>query len=270
MKKNVTIRSFLLGILKCVVYFGIWYGITTIVTSFVVSSLSIANPGFSTEKILDLFMPYATAVSGLSGAIFVVVMGLLYRHKGVSMLDRVKLGPCRVSLCYNMLIFGASFMFVINLVLMLLQLFAPSSWFTSFEENSTFGIGNRAIETIAVCIVAPICEEILFRGLIAKKLREIMPSWLAIILSSLVFGLMHNGMIGFIYATICGAVMCIIYFRTGSLLASMLFHLAFNLTSLLVAGVSIPLYVFILSAVITVGELIFIFINYRGFNHENI
>lgn len=270
MKKNVTIRSFLLGILKCIVYFGIWYGINTIASSFVISSLSIANPGFSTEKILDLYSPYATAVSGLSGAIFVVVMGLLYRHKGISMLDRVKLGPTSVSLCYNMLLFGASFMFVINLILMLLQLFAPASWFTSFEENSTFGIGNKGIEAITVCIIAPICEEILFRGLIAKKLREIMPSWLAVIFSALVFGLLHNGMIGFIYATICGIVMCIIYFRTGSLLASMLFHLAFNLLSLLVAGVNIPLYVFILSAVITVGEIIFIFVNYRGFNHENI
>ena len=270
MKNKVTIRSFLLGIIKCVAYFGIWYGITTIVTSFVVSSLTMANLGATSDKILELFTPYATAVSGLSGAIFVVVMGFLYRHKGTSMLERVKLGPCPVSLCYNMLLFGASFMFFINLVLMLLQFIAPAHWFTDFEEGSVFGIGNKAIEAIAVCIIAPICEEILFRGLIAKKLRDIMPSWLAVIFSSLIFGLMHNGIIGFIYATICGVVMCIIFFRTNSLLASMLFHLAFNLMSLLVAGINIPLYVFILSAVITVGELIFIFINYRGSNHEAI
>ncbi|MBQ8839950.1 MAG: CPBP family intramembrane metalloprotease [Clostridia bacterium] len=265
MNKAGGIKEVLISLLKCALYFGLWYGISTIVTSVVTSAITVSNPASTPGAILEKFMPYATGVSALSGILFVILCSFLYRSKGYTLFERTRIKPVKASLIYHSILFGASFVFVINLMLFALEYVLPASWYTSFEDNSVFGMGNQMIEMLSVCVVAPIYEEILFRGLIAKKLQSIMPSWFALILSSLLFGALHNGMIGFIYATICGGIMCLIYFKTGSLVPGILFHVAFNTTSTLVSGTTIPIFVFVLTTIVTIAELIYLFITYRGF-----
>ncbi|MBA3824929.1 MAG: CPBP family intramembrane metalloprotease [Ktedonobacterales bacterium] len=44
---------------------------------------------------------------------------------------------------------------------------------------------------VAATIVAPICEEIFFRSFLMQGLRTVMPSWLAVVFSALVFAIVH-------------------------------------------------------------------------------
>ena len=87
---------------------------------------------------------------------------------------------------------------------------------------------------LLVSFFAPIIEEILFRGIIQKGLinKGVKPRS-AIIISALVFGIVHFNPWQFIGAFLLGIVLGVIYFKTKSLLMSIFLHF-FNNTIVVV------------------------------------
>ncbi len=81
---------------------------------------------------------------------------------------------------------------------------------------------------ILVAILAPIFEEILFRGIILKGLlnKGINPYW-AIVLSSFIFGAVHFYPWQFLGAFLLALVLGLVYYKTKSLLLPIILH-AFN------------------------------------------
>ena len=81
------------------------------------------------------------------------------------------------------------------------------------------------------CIAAPFFEELIFRGFVFNALLRYLPAWAAIALSAAVFGLAHwlPGNAGAIAPLAAGGiVLAAVYYRTGSLIASMITHALFN------------------------------------------
>lgn len=83
-----------------------------------------------------------------------------------------------------------------------------------------------------VSVFAPIFEEILFRGLVQSELCTVFPAWLSILVSSLVFSIMHGLLFQSIFTFFCGLVMGWCFYRTGSMITSMIVHIAFNSSAL--------------------------------------
>jgi len=84
---------------------------------------------------------------------------------------------------------------------------------------------------ILACIAAPFFEELTFRGFIFNAFLRYCPAWLAVLLSSVLFGLAHlqPGNIGAIVPLAAGGlVLATVYYRSGSLAASMVTHALFN------------------------------------------
>lgn len=83
---------------------------------------------------------------------------------------------------------------------------------------------------ISIGLVPAFCEEFLFRGLI---LRNLLPysGRIAIIVSAVMFGLMHQNIYQIIYTTVAGIVMGYIYYKTGSLWCTVLMHFFNNSVS---------------------------------------
>lgn len=81
---------------------------------------------------------------------------------------------------------------------------------------------------LAVAIVAPVVEELLFRGVVAESLRR-RGAAVAIGVSAVLFGLAHLqwSAVGITYFTTCGVVLGTLYWRRG-LWASIAAHAAFN------------------------------------------
>lgn len=77
--------------------------------------------------------------------------------------------------------------------------------------------------------IAPISEELLFRGAIYARLRKIMPPIVGIIISSLAFGIYHLNWMQGIYAFIMGSVMAICFECFDCFVASVIFHSVSNL-----------------------------------------
>jgi hypothetical protein len=96
-------------------------------------------------------------------------------------------------------------------------------------------LARIALAFVVIAVVAPVVEEVLFRGVVLESLRG-RGVFVAVFVSSFLFALAHLG--GLVYYTGCGVVLGVLYWRRG-LWASISAHAAFNgslvLLSVLVA-----------------------------------
>ena len=101
-----------------------------------------------------------------------------------------------------------------------------------FEGLMSNLVDDQAVMVITAVIMAPIFEEIIFRGIIQKgMMNNGVEPWKAILLSSILFGLIHGNPWQFVGATLLGCVLGLVYYKTKSLLLPMLLHGFNNLCS---------------------------------------
>ncbi len=85
------------------------------------------------------------------------------------------------------------------------------------------------MSTIATILLAPIAEEIIFRGMTMKLARKITRKfWIANIIQALFFGIAHGNWVQGTYAFVLGLMLGYIYKKYNSLIASVLAHMTFN------------------------------------------
>ena len=80
---------------------------------------------------------------------------------------------------------------------------------------------------VAVGILAPLAEEVVFRGAILRTLLGIMSKknhWVAIMISAAIFGIVHANLAQFINALLMGLILGWMYYRTKSLVPGILLH----------------------------------------------
>jgi len=102
--------------------------------------------------------------------------------------------------------------------------------------NSTIN-GFYGLIIFMTVICAPIIEELIFRKLIIERLR-VYGDKFAIIISALLFGLLHMNLSQFIYATALGLVLGYVVCYTNEVKYTILIHMIVN-----ILGGAIPLYI---------------------------
>lgn len=117
--------------------------------------------------------------------------------------------------------------FLYAVVIFILSLL-PAAWMESYAEASAALSQTGIIMALATIVVAPVVEETLFRGLILSRLRKVMPGWLAVVISALLFGLCHGQIVWICYAFVLGLIFGIMAQRSGSVWPSLLAHVLFN------------------------------------------
>ena len=88
-----------------------------------------------------------------------------------------------------------------------------------------------------VALLPAICEELIFRGIITNGLKKYGTAP-AVMISSVLFALMHQNLQQLIYQLFLGAVMAYIVIKTGSIFYTMILHFFNNFTILLLAHLS--------------------------------
>ncbi|MFI3290272.1 MAG: type II CAAX endopeptidase family protein [Opitutales bacterium] len=81
---------------------------------------------------------------------------------------------------------------------------------------------------LVTVILAPIAEELIFRGLLYRLFRSKMPVYLAIITSSAIFALIHFSIFAFLALFFLSCLLCYIYEKYCDLKLCMLVHCLFN------------------------------------------
>ena len=96
------------------------------------------------------------------------------------------------------------------------------------DVKPTGDIAQSVIYIVFVCLIGPVCEEIIFRHLLLRPLRRY-GDWLAIIFSAVCFGAFHGNFDQFAYAAFVGVFLALSAVRSNSIRNSILLHVINNL-----------------------------------------
>ncbi len=90
----------------------------------------------------------------------------------------------------------------------------------------------------AAVFVAPVCEEIVFRGYFYAAAKKFAGPWPAAICSALVFGAAHGNLAALLPLFILALVLVLLYEKTGSLWAPISVHFCFNGATVLIQAIA--------------------------------
>lgn len=106
------------------------------------------------------------------------------------------------------------------------------SWLEAYEELlETAGLAGDVslLMMIYSVLLAPISEELVFRGVTLGIAQRAFPFWLANIIQAFLFGAFHMNMLQGCYTFVVGLILGYIYHKGGSLYHVIFYHFLFNL-----------------------------------------
>ncbi len=103
-------------------------------------------------------------------------------------------------------------------------------------SSGNVGWGLIALLALTLVVLAPVCEEVFFRGYLYPALRNRMSKQPAMILNGVLFAAAHFEIIGFLPRFLLGWGLCYVYERNRTLGGPMTAHALYNALVLLLAG----------------------------------
>jgi membrane protease YdiL (CAAX protease family) len=128
------------------------------------------------------------------------------------------------------LIFIISFVYVLILQ-KVLGIDAPAS---KIDELVASGKVSGNIIIIVTAVIAPLCEEVYFRGFLYPAFRKSFGVVIGIFLSSIVFAAAHLDIYSFFPIMIIGWILAFMYEKTKSIFPAIFLHSIYNLTLILI------------------------------------
>ena len=146
---------------------------------------------------------------------------------------------------------------------------------------SSSGIGLRNdtvgwyfLNLLLLGIIPPICEELLFRGMMFQGLKEKFSPLASVFLTALLFALMHGSITQFIYPFILGVVLTVVMDKTNNLLYPMLIHAFNNITTITLSFlqeikvineefIGMPWWAYIVGIVLAIVTFVILFVIYK-------
>lgn len=189
-----------------------------------------------TAKVMDAVMPQAMTLTLISSILTLLILGLVFLIRKKNFLEETSIRSMPVSGIVPVALAAAGFNIVVSKLLQIVPF--PESWIESYQQNSSMiGAGNVAIAWVATVIVAPVLEEIVFRGLIYTRLKQGMAAIAAAVIASLLFALAHGTIIWGIYTFLLSMILIWTFERFQSLTANICFHFFFNLTGMILSSI---------------------------------
>lgn len=216
---------------------------------------------FSLGKALEFVMSRTGELSIISCLFTLIICILIQRFaRKRNFMDYLEIRPVVLKRLWPVFILGISLNIVIVFLLNILPL--PRDIMDDYSKAvGALSEDSSPVTLIFAVIVAPVFEEILYRGLIFNALMKGMPVWAAVVLQAVMFGVSHVQIVWMSYAFALGIVLALIRLRYKSLIAPMGVHFALNgLSGLMVAtrfdmGSSAPLYYSIVAAAFLLAGL---------------
>lgn len=104
----------------------------------------------------------------------------------------------------------------------------------NIDQVQDVGFSNLAhsyqyyLAMITLVIMAPLAEELIFRGFLFSKLRQLFPFWLTTLVVSVAFGAIHGAWNVAVDTFALSVMLCILREYSGSIWASVLLHMIKN------------------------------------------
>jgi membrane protease YdiL (CAAX protease family) len=194
--------------------------------------------GMSYEEGLELLKADQAAMTGIILLISAVLTLLIYfiveKVKKSSIFKEADIKPATGKQIGLSVVGALGAMFFMNFMLTILPI--PQDLLgdlTSGVSKLTAYPFWQAI--LANALLIPIMEEVLFRGYIFSRLEKAMPSIVAALISSVVFGICHGGLVWAIWAFLLGMFICVVRIKSRSIVPGIIIHIIMNTYAMVVS-----------------------------------
>lgn len=173
-----------------------------------------------------------------SQLIALLVFGIWYRKQIKERIKRSFFGVIHGKTLLWIVFLGISLQILTSMALQAAYLFVPDAIDNMAELLDTAGIGQiNFFSMTATVILAPITEELMFRGVTMNLAKKAGASFAAAnIIQAVMFGIYHGNLVQGSYAAVIGLVLGYTVQQYGSLYPSILLHLAYNLSATLISA----------------------------------
>ncbi|MBE5928747.1 MAG: CPBP family intramembrane metalloprotease [Lachnospiraceae bacterium] len=176
---------------------------------------------------------FYVAYSGIS----IIIFGLMYRfmqnnlngHFEVREYSGKRMSALTIVIVgFGIQAFGYG---VLNLIYLVAS---ETELFKAYAEmmDGISGSGTTPLIILYSIILAPVCEELIFRGVVMNGFRFGFKDSTANILAAMMFGIFHGNLIQGIYAFLFGMMLGYVKLKRNRIGDSILMHLVINLTGL--------------------------------------
>ena len=195
--------NILLALLKSGCYVALFLGMQVLVMlPTVITGIIQASIGGETDEAYELLSAGAQTYTLVSGLITIAVVLAVYLIRRKPLGEALWLRRVDGRTLWTGVALAPGLFLVVSFVLAAL----PEEWMNSYNEAASSIATASLVGFIAVVVVAPVVEELIFRGLIVNRLSRVMPGWLAVVLAAAVFGACHGHPVWFGYAFVLGCV----------------------------------------------------------------
>jgi hypothetical protein len=201
--------------------------VSMVFTTVITVRMEMIGHFYDQQAVYDAVVARSMEISMLADLLTLGSVAALFALRRKRLREEVWVRPVPRQVLYWGMGLALCLYWLVSLVLSAL----PATWTESYAEASSSAEQTGAVAFIATALVAPVVEEVVFRGLIFTRLRRVMPGWAAIVLSAAVFGVCHGNFLWFCYAFGLGVIFALMVEKTGSILPGMAMHLVFNTTN---------------------------------------
>jgi uncharacterized protein len=216
------------------IFLPAWLFISFMAAEILVEAIlfGLKSLGFPLASI-DPSILNAIAAAGVYLFSIIIVLGIpwLIGKRVTSMQD---IGLTRLPVWMDILLAPAGF--IIYLLISGVLVYVIGQVFSGFNASQAQQVGfSHVTQTyeyllafVTLVVVAPVAEETLFRGYLYGKLRKNVPIWLAMVLTSVLFGAIHGQWNVGIDVFAMSMVACSLREVTGSIWGGILLHMMKN------------------------------------------
>ena len=236
MKKRYDGVDIIMALSRCLLYLAVFIMVPSII--------SIVAQAIIKDDVI--FKRVSVPIMMASYVLVVLILSFVYRIIRKNVFSLAGLVKTKPSILVSSSLLGVGMYGLAQAIIILLTFILPKSWVDlQGEQSSALLSGGMLVAVIYTVIVAPFCEEFIFRGLITSAFVDKAPKWVAIIIPAILFSVIHlPSPIAIFYTFILGLVLGFVRFRTKSLLPCILLHCLFNATNyMLYLPFSIGLYI---------------------------
>ena len=239
------------------------------------------------QLLYDKYLWFAILTMLLTEVVFVCVY-LIYNK-----LNRIRQSSCGLSFkkAKPMTALLAAFIGIVSVwgfFVLIEGVFGNFFKFVGISGNNNVPIANNTtvgyiVNMLLLGVVPAICEELVFRGLIFKGIRNSFSKWSSILITALLFALIHQNITQFIYPFVLGIVLTTLMEHTGNLLYPIILHMFNNLTTITldfliqrgtlnISFVGMPWWVYVIGVVVAIVMCAVFFVIYKFYlsKHEKV
>lgn len=220
------------------VAFIVQFAAVRVIASAAVANGTITAAGKSTaelqEELNSLINRYSLHLTALTNVVLtpiyiLLLMGDEKKRRNSLGIRYTAPGIKRLGVVF---VLGMSAAVSVNVIVSLSQIARFSPKYQQVSE--VIYSGGLFMEIVSAVIAAPILEELFFRGMIYKRLRDMINVKAAVVISALFFGAFHGNLVQFVYAFIIGLMLAYVYEKFKTIWAPVIFHVGANLISVLI------------------------------------